>query len=157
MDPLAIDPTVNFSEFSKVAMSDLGGHHYAALAALGIMGLVALAHKYGAKKFPFLATDAGNAVSMLLLGSAGAIALTLSAGSAISLPVILAGLKLGFTAAGGFATLKKLVPYIMSKLGINQGLAHTIEAEATAVGTAAVNAAPADELGIVNFIKDANK
>lgn len=86
------------------------GHDYDAMGCLALVLLVALARRYGSSRLPFLASEAGAAL-LLLLGSFGATAGAMAAGPEVmlSMAMVWVALKIAFLAAGGYAALKALI------------------------------------------------
>ncbi len=80
-------------------------------AALALVFLCTLARRYGAKRFPFLATDAGSAALVLVGAFGGALATGLAAvgTNALTFALALAAGKVALAAAGGYSLIKKLV------------------------------------------------
>lgn len=74
-----------------------------------VVGLTWLLRKFGGLFIPFLKTDRGGAVTVLVLGVAGGLVNALAAGATVSLDTIVAGAGVGFMSAGGFTVLKKLL------------------------------------------------
>lgn len=90
-------------------MSAWTAHHYAYAAALALVLLVALVRRYAGPRWPWLHTDAGSSV-LVLLGSFGAsLATALSGGAPLTLNIAWAALGVATTAAGGYALLKQLL------------------------------------------------
>lgn len=113
----------------------------------------------GVRRFvpwPFLRTDAGSALAVLFLGVLGAFAHALAAGATFSWSLAGAGLAFGFAAAGGFATVVRILPWVIEKLPapiapvlgpVLRAVLAVIgstraKAEAKAAGDAAVKASP---------------
>lgn len=78
------------------------------LAAGLLMALVWAARRFGAKAWPWLATDRGGAALVMLLAILGGIATTLGASDTITFGLFVNSLSVAFTAAGGWAILKKV-------------------------------------------------
>jgi hypothetical protein len=74
-----------------------------------IVVLTWLARKVGGSFIPFLKTDRGGALTVLLLGVSGGVLNALAAGDGMSLNGALSGAVMSFMAAGGFNLVKKLV------------------------------------------------
>lgn len=74
-----------------------------------VVGLTWLLRKFGGLFIPFLKTDRGGAVTVLVLGVAGGLVNALAAGSSVTLDVVVSGMGVGFMSAGGFTVLKKLL------------------------------------------------
>lgn len=78
-------------------------------ACLLLVFAVAVARRYGAKRFPFLASDAGGALLTLLGSFGGALGTALMAGTAPSLGLATTALGVAFAASGGYSMIKRLV------------------------------------------------
>lgn len=106
---------MDFSSLSGFLSSLTGAMHagnYRLCVALALVGLVALA-RWGAPKLhdslgDFLNSDRGGALLTLLGGMGAAFAASFGAGAPLSWATLLDGATVGFTAAGGYAILKKL-------------------------------------------------
>lgn len=98
------------------------GGQWTLVAALALMLVVFALRKFGAARLPWLASDAGGAVAVLLTSVLGAVATALTAGEVLSPALLLKALQVGFAAAGGWAVLKKaLLPlgmWLLTKLGL---------------------------------------
>lgn len=99
----------NLEAFARIILEAVQSSNWSLLASLALVALVWASRKFLAPKVPFLGTDAGGALLALAGGAAGAILTAVMAGSAFSWPLVLLGLKTGFTAAGGWAVIKKLI------------------------------------------------
>lgn len=103
------------------------GGHWALVAAAVLMLAVYLLRKFGAGKIPFLATDAGGALTVLATSELGALANALAAGQPLSWGLVWQALSVGFAAAGGWAILKKaLLPafdWALIKVGLKKAAA----------------------------------
>lgn len=89
------------------------GHDKSWSILFGIASIVVcltwLVRKFGGLFIPFLKTDRGGALTVLVLGVAGGLVNALAAGSSVSFDVVVAGMGVGFMSAGGFTVLKKLI------------------------------------------------
>lgn len=93
---------------AKPILAAVMSGQWAAGAALALVLLVAATRKYGAKRWPVLATDAGG-TAMTLVGSfGGALATALLAGSAPTLALVWAALGIAVAASGGYTMIKRL-------------------------------------------------
>jgi hypothetical protein len=144
----------------KPLIDDVTSGHYLLASAAGLVLLVALVRRYLAPRWAFLGTDAGGAL-LVLLGSfaTGAVGL-LAGGAALSWSAAGTALLVAFTAAGGYATLNKLltpleakapawmqplfrlVTWIFDEVAPGQSAA-LAETQAAQAGVAAVAAKPA--------------
>lgn len=105
----AIDPADGSLDVAKAVYDALHGGHYAYAAAMALVVAVALLRKYGGSAIPALHTDAGSAL-LVLGGSFGAaLAATLAGGGPLTWPLAWSAACVAFAAAGGYATIKKLV------------------------------------------------
>jgi hypothetical protein len=98
--------------YAQLVLQALDSKNYHLLAALAVIGLTWAAKKYGtsipAPVGPFLKTDRGGAILVLLMGVGAAIGNGLYAGAPFSLNFLVHGLVLGVTAAGGFNLATKI-------------------------------------------------
>ena len=106
----------NMEVFAKIVLDAVMSKNWALLASLLLILVVWGLRKFAGKKIPFLNTDAGGALSVLVLAVLGAVANSLIAGQALSGALILAALKVGFVAAGGYGMLKKVLAPLLLKL-----------------------------------------
>lgn len=79
------------------------------LAGLLLGVLVWATRKWGARLVPWLGTDRGGAVLVLVLGLLGGVATTLAGDQPLSWSLLVDSLSMAFGAAGGYAVTKKLV------------------------------------------------
>lgn len=79
------------------------------LAGFLLVGLVWAARKWGSGAVPWLKTDRGGAALVLVLALLGGIATTLLSGQAFAWGLLVNSLSMAFTAAGGYAVLKKIL------------------------------------------------
>lgn len=80
------------------------------LAAAGVLVVVIWAVRaFGSKYFPKLATDRGGAALAVLGGLAGALSNAILGGVPITLNIMLDGLGMGVTAAGGWNVTRRLL------------------------------------------------
>lgn len=83
-------------------------------AAMALVLVVSLVRRYGAGRWPFLATDAGGAALALVSGVAGALMTALAAGAAFTWGMLARAFLVTVTAAGGYSFVRKLlVPLMM--------------------------------------------
>ena len=76
--------------------------------ALALIAAVWFIRKFGAKKIPFLGTDHGGAVLVMVTSILGAVATTLGAGKSINVGVLRQAVMIGFMGAGGWTWVKKM-------------------------------------------------
>lgn len=114
--PAKIEPTPapaqDVGEFAKMFFNAAKNGDWKLLIVLIVVGIVWALRKWGAaipKVGEWLATDRGGAILALLAGIFGVIGTGLVSGSAWSFALIRDGLLLGFTAAGGWTIIKKIL------------------------------------------------
>lgn len=103
-------------DLAKPILSAVMSGQWAAGAALALVLIVALARKYGAKRFPFLTTDAGGTALTLVGSFGGALATALLAGTVPSLGLAYAALGIAVAASGGYTMIRRLVAPLLRKL-----------------------------------------
>lgn len=96
------------ADFVKVLVDAVASKNWPLLAALGVVAAVWAVRKFLAPRVPFLATDRGGAILVLVTSLAGAVATALVGGAAFSLPLLVQALSVALSAAGGFNLVKKL-------------------------------------------------
>lgn len=79
------------------------------IIAASIVVLTSAVRKVGGMFIPFLKTDRGGALLVLILGVSGGLVNALAAGATVTLDTVIAGMGVGFMSAGGFTVLKKLL------------------------------------------------
>lgn len=109
--PLVAGDDVNVVGIAKKLKE--AGHSKSWTILFSIVGAVVvltwLARKVGGSFIPFLKTDRGGALTVLLLGVGGGVVNALAAGDGLSLDGALSGAATSFMAAGGFTVVKKLL------------------------------------------------
>lgn len=135
----------------------LSGHYLAASAA-ALVVLVAGLRRYGAKRFPFLASAIGGAVLTLVSAFAAAVAVAAAGSTWITAAQAWLALKIAVVAAGGYSLLKVLIAPIAARAPAwaqpifriltwifddHEAQAATV-ADAEAAGAVAVAAKPAE-------------
>jgi hypothetical protein len=142
--------------------------NYAYAAALALVLGVALARRYGSKRWPWLGGDTGGSLLVLLGSFGGAVATALAGGAGLSLALFWTACKVAAGASGGYTLIKRLaipllrqvigkLPKVLQKpfgliLWMFEGSA---VAKAEAAGDAAVAANPANGLdGLAGTPKD---
>lgn len=112
----AVDPAIGTApDIIGAIHSALAGGHYAYVAAMALVGVVALARKYGGARWPALHTDLGSA----LLACAGAFGTALSAslvsGAGLNWGIVTGAGTVAFGALGGYAAVNALIvkPYLV--------------------------------------------
>lgn len=83
--------------------------NYTLAAAMALVLAVAVLRKYGAKRWPFLASDAGGSLLALLGSFGGAVGTALMAGAAISGGLLWSAAGIAFAASGGYTLVKRLL------------------------------------------------
>lgn len=161
-------------DLARPVFDQIMAGHWLAATALALVLAVALLKRYAPGKLGELVhSDAGGALSTLLMAFGGALATATMGGAAWSWSMLWTALTVAVTAAGGYSLIKKLlVEPILKPLAANGPLwlkpilavvlwifdkkdSGTIEAEAKAAGDAAVAANPAPGAdGVVGEAKD---
>lgn len=98
-------------DFVSAAKSIVDAAHagnWKLVVAACLVAIVYAARRWGGAYWSFLKTDRGGAALALLGGVFGVVATGLGAGKELSMALILDGLAMGFTAAGGWAAAKKI-------------------------------------------------
>lgn len=113
--PVTAD-ALDISAYAKLILDAVHAGNWALVASLSVVVITWAARKYGAKFWPFIATDAGGALSTILLGVSGAMASALAAGAAPSPALMVKGIEVGLAAAGGYATVRKMLKQFWPKL-----------------------------------------
>jgi hypothetical protein len=107
-DPAAADPSV--LELLKPVYDAFAGHRPALGVALGLIALCALLKRWGGAKLPFLHTNAGGSLLVLVASAATASSAALLApGAKFSLDLLWSSTLVGVGAAGGYAVIKNLI------------------------------------------------
>ena len=105
----AIDPADGTTDLLGAVYSALTGGHYAYVACMALVAAVALARKSLGAKVPWLHTNVGSAV-LVLVGTFGAtMASALLGGGPVTLSAAENALGIAFAAAGGYSAVKTLV------------------------------------------------
>jgi hypothetical protein len=146
------DPEASVAEFAAAIYQAFSAKNWGVLVALALIGLVAIARKYGSKALPFLGTDRGGALLSLLGGfGLSVFAAATAAGAHSVLQVIGSGLLMTITASGTYAIAKKL----LFPSGANK--VQEIQADAPGVQAAAAGAAVAGDQSAADMLKGALK
>lgn len=103
-----LDPDLLQTLFEKVLSGE-----WLAVAAIGVVLAVYLTRRFVAPRIPFLLTDHGGAILALAGGILGGVSNAVLAGNEISFMVVQTGVTVGFVAAGGYATVKKIGSWIL--------------------------------------------
>lgn len=106
--PPGIDPADDVGALAALAIQAIRTGNWWALAALALSIVVSLTRRFLGSKVPWLATDKGGFLAVVLLSFFGAAATALLGGVPIGLPLVIDALKVALTAAGGFVGFKKL-------------------------------------------------
>jgi hypothetical protein len=102
------DPS-QLEAFATFALNAVQSGNYSLVAALGVIAAVYALRRFGGGRIPFLATDRGGALLVIITSVAGALATAFAAGTAVSLPLVISALVVALKAAGGFSLAKKLL------------------------------------------------
>lgn len=136
----ALNPE-NLAEFAQLVLDAVASKNYLLLASLGVIAVVYVLRRFAGGKFPWLRTDRGGALLVLLTSIAGGFANAFLAGSPLSWGLVLSAVTTGLAAAGGYSIIKKLV----------FGDAEKIKAQAASAGEQSAAAArPQSVLEFVN-------
>jgi hypothetical protein len=102
--------TVDFSGIAKKALEAGHDKNWSILFGFAsiVVALTWLARRFGGLYVPFLKTDRGGALIVLLFGVSGGLLNALAVDSTVTVDSIVAGMGVGFQSAGGFSVLKKL-------------------------------------------------
>jgi hypothetical protein len=103
-----IDPGTDPGGFLSQIATAIGSRNWVLVAALAVLGVVWALRTWGARWVPWFGTDRGGAVLVLSMGILGAVSAELAAGKPPTLAVVVGGLSLGFTAAGGWSVVRRL-------------------------------------------------
>lgn len=140
---LLADPLVDLAGFARLLMQAAQDRNWALLISLALIGAVAAVRHLLGQKVPFLKTDLGGTLLVLVMGTAGGVATALLAGTAFSWALIPAAAGVAFTAAGGYTMLRRLVLPLLTKALQKAGLKADPVAEAEKAGESAVAEKPA--------------
>lgn len=104
-----VDPVDGSLDLATTIYNAFTGGHRAYAAALAIVAVVALVRKKWGATSPWMHTDAGSAL-MVLVGTFGTtLVASLTGGGAFTAHMAWAALCVAFSTAGGYAMVKKLV------------------------------------------------
>lgn len=103
-----MDIPMTLEALAPLVLQAVQSGNWSLLAALALVALVWLARKYGGKYLPVLTTSRGGAALALLGGIGGAVATALAAGAPVSAALLVKGVTVGLTAAGGWTVIKTL-------------------------------------------------
>lgn len=142
--PKGVDPTDDFGALASLAVTAIRTGNWWALAALALSVVVSLSRKFLSKHIPFLASDRGGFLTVVLLALFGGLATSLIGGRAIGPDLLMDCLKVALTAAGGFVGFKKV---FMDGAKIEAAGAVVATATATASAGAAGVTGPSKPLG----------
>lgn len=104
-----IDPAKDPGGFVEQLAAAARRGDYRMLVAGVLIGVAWLLRRYGAGLAPWLATDRGGAALALVLGVLGALGTALAAGAPVGLGLVVNGVSLGLTAAGGWVVVRRLL------------------------------------------------
>jgi hypothetical protein len=105
----AVDPNDGSLDLAKAIHDAFAGGHYAYCASLGVILAVALTKRYLGPKIPWLHTDVGGTTLTLVGSAATALASSLAGGGPMTTDLLESSILVGVGAAGGYATIKKLI------------------------------------------------
>jgi hypothetical protein len=105
---LAPDPEQT-GTFLKLLLDAVSSRNWPLLAALVVVLAVYLVRRFATSRIPWLGTDRGGAVLVLVTSLAGAVATAQAGGAGLSLPLLVEALSVALSAAGGFNLAKKLL------------------------------------------------
>lgn len=105
----SIDPENDPGGFISATLDAAKSGQWRILAGFLLVGLVWAARKWGSGVAPWLKTDRGGAALVLALALLGGVATTLLSGQAFAWGLLVNSLSMAFTAAGGYAVLKKIL------------------------------------------------
>jgi hypothetical protein len=124
--PAVPDPS-DLGAFLKQVVSAAAAGQWKILAGLAIVALVWAIRRYGAKVWPFLATDSGGAWVVFVTGVLGAVGASLYAGQGFSWATLAVGVGLAWTAGGAWSGVRKmlrpLVPLVTRLPGVGGAVA----------------------------------
>lgn len=107
--PPVIPEPSDMEAFARLAFEAVTQRNWALVAALAVIAIVYVLRRFGGTRFPFLRTDRGGALLVLLVALAGAVGNVLLAGTPFTVAVLVHVLVVALSAAGGFNLLKKLL------------------------------------------------
>lgn len=96
-------------DLAKPILEAVRSGQYAFAASAALVFAVALARKYGAKRYPWLVSDAGGATLTLVGAFGGAVSTALAAGATLSAGLAWTATGVAVAAAGGYSLIKKLL------------------------------------------------
>lgn len=102
-------PEMTPESLAPLVLQAIQSGNWSLLASLALIALVWLARRYGGRFLPVLTTARGGAALALAGGIGGAVATALAAGAPVSVALLLKGLSVGLTAAGGWTVVRKLI------------------------------------------------
>jgi hypothetical protein len=156
-----ISPDTSSLDIAKAIYDAFAGGHYAYMAAMAVILLVAFVKRYLGDKITWLHSNAAGTLMALIGATATALVAAASAsGGVVSFALLKSALLVGVGAAGGYAVLKALLvdPILVPLLSkyswgapilavinfvFDHGAGAAAVAESKAAGDAAVAAAPA--------------
>lgn len=110
-----LDPVIGSGpDVLQAIYAAMTGGHYAVVAALCLVGAVALARKYGGARWPALHTDLGSALLALCGAFGTSMVAALAGGGRVTIGMAEASGAVAFAAMGGYAAVNALLirPYI---------------------------------------------
>lgn len=109
--------SLDLAALAQVVMQAVQSGNKGLIVAAALVVLIAVVKKV-APNVAWLQSDKGGALTVLLSSIGGAVSTGIMAGKPFSVALLLSGLKVGFMAAGGFATLTKLFPKVAALVGL---------------------------------------
>lgn len=106
--PVGIDPGDDLGAFAALLVKAVRTGNWWAVLALALSMTVSLVRKFFGKSLPFLATDKGGFLTVVVLALFGALASGLLSGTPIGLDLVMDAMKVALTAAGGFVGFRKV-------------------------------------------------
>lgn len=111
--PVAGLPPVTLEDpgaFVEAIVDSAKAGNWRALAALGLVLVIWAVRRYGTRWWDWLGTDKGGAALVLVIGILSQLAVVIFGKDPLGWKTIVNGIVLGFTAAGGWTVMKKLLP-----------------------------------------------
>lgn len=99
-------------DLAKPVLDAIMGGQYVLAAALALILFVAVARKFGTKYFPFLESELGVALLLLVSSFGTALATALVAGSGFSAGLLWMALQVAIAAAGSWKLVKIFLEYV---------------------------------------------
>jgi hypothetical protein len=107
-------PTTN-EGLAKDLVASLGSHNWRYAAILASIAFIWLVRFYGSKVWPWLGRDRGGAVLVLVTSVAETLLAYAASGSHFTVQLVLNGIQMACSNAGGYVLLKKILPSLPVK------------------------------------------